>query len=197
MKKTKFNVITLAAMFAALVLFNACQKEDSFVPSPSASGVNSNERVAPVVPSIIEVPSGNSVSFHVYASGVQIYTCTETAAGVFAWVFTAPDATLFANADFNGNGVGTHYAGPTWESISGSKVAAVKLQGVTVDVTAVPWLLLQTVSSQGPGIYDGTTYIQRVNTTGGLAPLTGANASTVGQQARIPYTAEYFFYRAE
>src|SRR6188768_1187022 len=104
MKKSKFNVATIAAMFSAIVLFNACQKNDSLVPSQADSELtsNGNERVAPVVPSIIEVPAGNSISFHTYATGVQIYTCTETSAGVFTWVFTAPEATLFANAGLNG-----------------------------------------------------------------------------------------------
>ena len=38
------------------------------------------------------------------------------------------------------------------------------------------------------------TFIQRVNTTGGIAPA--APGTTVGEEARVPYTAEYFFYRA-
>ncbi|MFI5219724.1 MAG: DUF3455 domain-containing protein [Bacteroidia bacterium] len=198
MKKNKISVFALMALFTAVV-FSACQKNNSIEPATEQTGstVNSGERNGPVVPPILEVPAGNRVSYHVFASGVQIYTCTETSPGVFAWVFTAPEAALYANAGFNGNGVGTHYAGPTWESNSGSKVAGTRLQGVTVDATAIPWLLLGAVSSQGPGIYEGTTYIQRVNTTGGLAPATGANASTVGQQARVPYTAEYYFYCAD
>ena len=39
----------------------------------------------------------------------------------------------------------------------------------------------------------GTTFIQRVNTTGGKAPST--DGAFVGQVARVPYTADYFFYR--
>jgi hypothetical protein len=38
------------------------------------------------------------------------------------------------------------------------------------------------------------THIQRVNTAGGIAPATPG--SIVGQEARIPYTTEYLFYRA-
>jgi hypothetical protein len=39
------------------------------------------------------------------------------------------------------------------------------------------------------------TFIQRVNTIGGTAP---AEAGLfVGDEARVPYTAEYYFYRAE
>jgi hypothetical protein len=34
-----------------------------------------------------------------------------------------------------------------------------------------------------------------VNTTGGKAPL--VDGTRVGQVARVPYTADYFFYRQE
>ena len=38
------------------------------------------------------------------------------------------------------------------------------------------------------------TYIQRVNTVGGLAPAEPGDF--VGQEVEVPYTAEYYFYRA-
>jgi hypothetical protein len=197
MKKSKMNVTTLIAVFTALIVFNACQKNESLIPSssPNPSALNSNVRIAPVVPPVLEVPAGNSVCFQAFATGVQIYVVTLTTAG-YAWVFQAPEANLYANAGLTGL-IGTHYAGTTWESISGSKVAGAKLQAVTVDATAIPWLLLGAVSSQGPGVLEGVTYIQRVNTAGGLAPSTGADASHVGEVARVPYTAEYYFYKAE
>jgi hypothetical protein len=53
-------------------------------------------------------------------------------------------ARLFADAEYHGE-VGIHYAGPTWESHSGGKVIASRLEGCTPDPTAIPWLLLQTV----------------------------------------------------
>jgi hypothetical protein len=41
-----------------------------------------------------------------------------------------------------------------------------------------------------------TTFIQRLNTAGGMAPSTGCTLSTdVGQKALVPYTADYFFYK--
>jgi len=46
-----------------------------------------------------------------------------------------------------------------------------------------------------PGIFEPTTYIQRVNTVGGLAPSTPG--TVVGEEARVPYAAEYFFYRGK
>ena len=63
------------------------------------------------------------------------------------------------------------------------------------DASAIPWLLLVAVSTEGPGVLDGVTYIQRVNTTGGLAPA--VPGTFVGQEADVPYTAEYYFYREE
>ena len=136
----------------------------------------------------IEVPEGNKVASHVYAVGVQIYRWNGT-----AWVFVAPSATLYANADYDGQ-VGTHYVGPTWESNSGSKVVGARAAGCTPDPTAIPWLLLQGLTSEGPGVFHRVTYIQRVNTVGGLAPSTPGSA--LGEEAQVPYTAEYFFYRA-
>ena len=136
----------------------------------------------------VQVPEGNKVAFHTYAIGVQVYRWNGT-----SWAFVEPVARLFANANYQGE-VGIHYAGPTWESNSGSKVVAARVADCSPDSTAIPWLRLQTVSSDGPGIFNSVTYIQRVNTTGGLAPT--APGSSVGAVVEVPYTAEYYFYRA-
>lgn len=42
-----------------------------------------------------------------------------------------------------------------------------------------------------------TTYIQRVNTAAGVAPATGCGAAAdVGNTAFVPYTTDYYFFRA-
>ena len=61
------------------------------------------------------------------------------------------------------------------------------------------WLLLETAGvHEGPtggDLLTQTTFIQRVNTNGGLAPATGcAQLSDVGKKAFVPYTADYFFF---
>jgi len=137
----------------------------------------------------LHVQPGNKVAFHVYALGVQIYRWNGT-----SWVFVAPSARLFADAEYHGE-VGIHDAGPTWESHSGGKVIASRLEGCAPDPTAIPWLLLQMFSTEGPGIFDRVTYIQRVNTAGGLPP-TGPGPF-IGAEEEVPYTAEYYFYRAQ
>jgi len=39
------------------------------------------------------------------------------------------------------------------------------------------------------------TFVQRVKTGGGKAPASGCDAANAGREVRVPYTAEYFFYR--
>jgi hypothetical protein len=40
-----------------------------------------------------------------------------------------------------------------------------------------------------------TSFIQRLNTVGGLAPSTGCDSpSNLGNLAFVPYQADYFFY---
>ena len=136
----------------------------------------------------LQVPAGNEVAFVAFATGVQIYKWTGT-----AWMFVAPAATLFADAGYHGQ-VGTHFAGPTWQSNSGSKVVGMRVEACTPDSNSIPWLKLLAISTQGPGIFDGVTFVQRVNTVGGKAPT--APGINVGDLANVPYTAEYVFYRA-
>jgi uncharacterized protein (TIGR03118 family) len=146
---------------------------------------NGHDNRAPHVPSAIAVPSGNKLHFHGFAQGVQIYTWNGA-----AWSSAVPEATLF---DDDGNVVVIHFAGPAWQGNDGSKVVgALPPKSVTVDTNAIPWLLLGAAHTEGPGIFARTTHIHRVNTSGGRTP--SAAGTVAGQIARVPYTADYFFY---
>ena len=137
----------------------------------------------------LEAGETNKVAMRVFAVGVQIYRWNGT-----AWAFVAPVAVLYANEDHDGE-VGIHYAGPTWESQSGSKVVGLRIAGCTPNPTAIPWLRLKAIFNNGPGILERVTFIQRVNTVGGIAPA--SPGTSIGQEAQVPYTAEYVFYRAK
>jgi uncharacterized protein DUF3455 len=67
---------------------------------------------------------------------------------------------------------------------------------VTVDATAIPWLLLKASSNTGKGTMSKVTYVQRVATTAGLAPTTGCDAEHVAALVDVAYTASYYFYEA-
>lgn len=176
---------TIKSIIRLLVLFSVT----AFAIQPtSAVTTFDNGPELPLECGSIAVPEGNKLAFHVYAKGVQVYRWN----GV-AWDFVAPVASLFAEQNFHGE-VGIHYVGPHWESKSGSKVKAARVPGTgcTPDSSAIPWLLLQATENSGPGIFARTTYVQRTNTTGGLAP---SEPGLLNELREVPYTAEYYFYR--
>jgi uncharacterized protein DUF3455 len=140
----------------------------------------------------IAVEAGNKLAFHAYAKGVQVYSWNSTTS---TWDFVEPRADLFAEDSFHGE-VGDHFRGPNWQSKSGSRVRAAAIPGKTCtpDPSAIAWLLLEAKETTSGGIFRSITFIQRVNTTGGLRPT---DPGTPGEIREIEYTAEYYFYRAE
>jgi len=107
----------------------------------------------------------------------------------------APEATLYAEENYFGE-VGNHGMGPHWTSKSGSRVKASRVPntGCRPDPTAIEWLKLQMTETSGSGIFSKVSFIQRTNTTGGLAPT---EPGALNEIREVPYTAEYYFYRAE
>ena len=61
---------------------------------------------------------------------------------------------------------------------------------------AIQWLLLRAKSHLGSGALSPVAYIRRADTTGGLAPSTGCDASHLSEQARMRYSATYQFFSA-
>jgi hypothetical protein len=188
----------------------------ALVISASSASAQSTEQVAAVVvpaqlPLELRVPAGNRIAFVGHAVGTQNYVCLPAESGVKYVLFT-PQATL---ASDDGRQIATHYFSPnpldgtiraTWERSRDTSTVWGKVIGTTTDSdfvaqNAIAWLLIQPVAVQG-GIAGGedltaTTFVQRLNTSGGLAPSSGcASMEDVGQQAFVPYTADYVFYEA-
>lgn len=161
---------------------------------PLAQVADAKPRV-PDVPRDIRVPAGHKLFLSGHAVGVQIYACNATPDG-FAWGLVAPRATLY---DHKGKRIMKHYGGPTWEARDGSTVVGARVAQASVDPTAIPWLLLRATSTSEGRHGDDlakTAYIQRIATTGGLAPAAAdCNAQAVGRQVEVPYTADYHFWK--
>jgi len=148
----------------------------------------------PQVPDGLKAPEGQVVLLKAQGHGVQIYTCKASAndPNSFAWSFKAPEADLI---DEQGNNIGRHYAGPTWEAGDGSKVTGVVLQKAEApQAGAIPWLLLKAKSHEGSGTFGRALYIQRVDTVGGVAPVTGCDQAHLNKEVRVDYRADYYFY---
>src|SRR5262245_16677876 len=163
--------------------------------------------VPPPVPPGIEVAAGHKAFLEGHAVGTQNYICLLS-----GWTLFGPQATLFGD---NERQIITHFLSPnpveggmpraTWQdSRDTSAVWAVRVAASSdsafVQAGAIPWFRLQVVGAdEGPSGGDkltATTYIQRLNTSGGTAPPTGCSGpDDVGKTALVPYTADYFFYK--
>ena len=173
-----------------------------------AQPARAEEVTPPPVPVNLQVPPGNTVYFVGHAVGTQNYICLPTGTGFKFTLFT-PQATLFNNREKQ---LSTHYFSPnpleggkiraTWQARDTSTVWGQVEESSSdpnfVQSGAIAWLRIKVVGAQGPARGDTliqTTFIQRLNTSGGLAPSVGCNsAADVGKQAFVPYTANYFFY---
>jgi hypothetical protein len=167
------------------------------------------------VPPNLEVPSGHKPFLVGFAAGTQNYVCLPTSSTTtpFAWTFAGPQATLFGD---EGEQSTTHFLSPnpdeggtaraTWQhSRDTSAVWGQAIESSTdstfVEPGAIAWLLLRVVGSEaGPNggrRLSEATYIQRVHTSGGVAPATGCSeAGNVGARVFVPYTTDYYFYKA-
>ena len=145
------------------------------------------------VPRQLQPPAGERVLLQVHAKGDQIYTC-EGDGSQFTWRLKAPEAKLF---DKDGKPFGKHLAGPSWEANDGSRVTGKAVASASLDPDSIPWLLVNIISHDGSGVLSPATNIQRLNTKGGKAPASGCDASRVGQEVRVPYSADYLFYASK
>jgi len=178
---------SLLVLLVAGCLFSVgCSTTDVWpVRAPQSVAWN----VDPTIPAVVRAPAGHVLLGHAIGKGTQIYTCQADATGHNAWVHSGVEADLL---DDDGNVIGRHTSGPTWEFNHGGSVTGQRLVAVP-QTKAAPWLLLKATDHSGSGTLGRTEYIQRVHTTGGLPPAT-CDGSDTGKQIRVAYTADYYFY---
>ncbi len=177
-------LIAVAAV-ALTTLLSAC----------STMAPMSTSMATPQAPAAVTVPAGNKVAMMAVGAGDLNYECRAKAdmPGAFAWVFTGPDALLL---DKNKATVGKYYGGPTWESNDGSKVGGKQLAVAPGVAGAIPLQLVQANLAVGSGAMTGVTYIQRLNTIGGVAPADVCSQAVMGSKKLVKYQADYYFYKA-
>jgi len=144
--------------------------------------------------------------------GTQNYVCQPPSSlGHVVWTLFTPQATLFSD---QADQLITHFFSPnpvegvtvrvTWQDSRDTSTVWARAIASVADPNAsgaVARLLLQAVGTKlgptGGNTLSRTTFIQPVNTVGGSAPATGCDVPTdAGHKAFVPYTADYFFYKA-
>jgi hypothetical protein len=143
------------------------------------------------MPEQLRPPANEQLLLQVHANGDQVYVCKSEAAQ-FNWTLKAPDAQL---VDEKGKSFGRHFAGPSWEANDGSRVVGKAVaNSPSPDANSIPWLLITVVGHDGSGVLSRVTTVQRLNTNGGKAPISGCDASHLNQEVRASYSADYRFY---
>jgi hypothetical protein len=207
-----FPAWRLPSAMAALALA-ACAAGPS---APSAPGRPAEPAVAPAAPAAAPVPSAPPPPaleaparpslglfsqirapgevepvLELAATGVQIFRCESDPKQGVHWQFRLPEAEL---RDARGQVVVHHGANYSFEHIDGSRlIGTIVGNDAAPGDNAVRWLLLRT-QFYGQGELDKVTYVQRVDTSGGMPPPQ-CSAEQVNQILRVPFSAKFIFYR--
>ena len=132
----------------------------------------------------------------VHATGTQNYTCQADG----SWLFSDPVADLYEPAK-EPKASGRHYLNfasgrPVWEFKDGSTVEAARKVTVPGGSGNIASLLLEAVVTTAGSDGDRltrTTWVQRLNSSGGVAP---AGACAPGDTIAVAYSTDYVFWTA-
>jgi len=183
--RSRVRALSVAGMAAVVAAVGAV----TFNANAATTAQDTRSVSIPVIAEIIKPPAGSRpVGAYVVVKGTQNYTCV-VAAGAATGAYTGasvPEAQLIGTG-----GRVHHFGGPSWQSLrDGSLVTATKKQS-NPRTGAVPELLLQITSHTGTGVLSKADWINRLYTTGGVAPT---GSCTSGQTVQVPYGAVYVFW---
>src|SRR6266404_3918382 len=202
--RTTRRILPIACATALAVAFTVS------LPQPA----HADQFKPPRVPSNIQVPAGNTAFLEGHGVGTQNYVCAPSASSSsgFAYVLFSPNPfevntnpAVVADGTIRVTWRHSRDTSTVWgrvrprdPSIPGD-LGDSSSDPAFVAKGAIAWLKVTVVGAQdgptGGDTLTKTTFIQRVNTSKGVAPSTGcASFSDVGNQAFAPYTADYIFY---
>ncbi|MFI1990719.1 DUF3455 domain-containing protein [Actinoplanes sp. NPDC020271] len=176
--------LVAAGVTVGAVTFNASAAETTVATSAAASNTNAVAPVVNAIPEAIRPPAGSRpVGAYVVTTGTQNYTCAAT--GTYPTTST-PEAQLLGTG-----GRIHHFAGPTWQSVRDNSLVTAKKAKESARTGTIAELLLEVTSHSGKGVLSKADWINRLYTSGGVAPTTPC---TPGQTVQVPYQALYVFW---
>lgn len=157
--------------------------------APPLPKVYSQDRL----PQAVMVPAGHQVVLETRATGILNYECKPTATGPYGWVLVSPQANLL---DRTGKDV-VAYSGPpaTWKHIDGSSIVGTQVAVASNGEFTLPLQLARAEPSMGTGALQNISFIQRINTKGGVEKAKPCAAVNTGEKLTLPYQADYIFWR--
>lgn len=183
------RITPISCAAALTLLLSAC---GSMMPAPMDKPMATVDNAA--LPEPVRVPAGEMQKMWTVGSGEITYECRDKkdAAGQYEWAFAGPVATL---KDASGKAVGKYYGPPTtWEAMDGSKVGGKQVAVAPNQPGSISLQLVKAEPAVGSGAMQGVTYIQRLKTMGGVAPVAPCAMANKGEKKQVTYQAEYVFY---
>ena len=147
------------------------------------------------LPALIQVAAGNKLVLEAQAEGTITYECRKEKDPLTAykWAMVSPQAVL---KNSEGKEIG-HYSGPParWTLNDDSFVTGSQVAVSPNGNKNIPLQLVKADMSGGLGELTAITYIQRVNTKGGVAPKSKCSENNEGEKAQVDYSARYRFWK--
>jgi len=172
-------VVGAAVVAMTVVSAVACGRPASASQAPQAQPAAADNVT---VPAALAVPAGQQLVATLNVDqGSQVYTCTGG-----AWTLKEPAAVLKSGTEEF-----LHTAGPQWISTNDGSAVTGATSATMAAPGAIPQLLLKATAHRGDGLLGSVSYIQRLDTHGGVAPAGTCNA---GAQQAVGYSAQYRFY---
>ncbi|MEU4423483.1 DUF3455 domain-containing protein [Actinoplanes sp. NPDC024001] len=187
----------LAVAVPAGVSFAGTDREPAESRPAQAGAAQADTTAAgasPKVPKSLAPPAGNVLHAVLKARGVQVYACREG-----AWSLLEPAASLTGVTLHPVKKVtALHFRGPSWQSDQDGSLVEGSPEGVLREPSdhpdSIPQLRITARTTRGDGVFGKVTYIQRLDTVGGVAP---AGACAANATTAVPYRAVYRFFTAK
>ncbi|MFI2711287.1 DUF3455 domain-containing protein [Micromonospora sp. NPDC018662] len=183
--RSRARALSAVGVAGVLAATGASTRPASAAEAPAPAAVGAHRLHVPRIAPAIRPPAGSRpVGAYVVTSGTQTYTC---AGGVFTGA-SVPEAELIGTG-----GRVHHFKGPSWQSERDGSLITAKKTAESPRPGTIPELLLTVDSHAGAGILDHVAYVNRLLTSGGVAP---SGACAYGTTAAVPYGAVYVFWSA-
>jgi len=185
--RSRRRVVIVTGMATVMAAIGAVSYQASAaeVAAPAAQGSDARAVSIPLIPTAIQPPEGSRpIGAYVVQTGTQNYTCGDTK----TYGSSTPEAELIGTG-----GRVHHFGGPSWQSERDGSLVKASKTADSPRAGTIPELLLTVTSHSGHGIMDRADFINRLYTSGGVAP---AAPCTPGTVASVPYTAVYVFWDA-
>ncbi len=162
------NYLRLALASVAFLALAGCSTISKYMPSSMQPMMEKfKEPAQPSIPAKL-VPKEGQPFLTLKGEGAQVFRCTKDSKGTY-YKAERPEVNLF-NSD--GEQVG-QLSGPmsSFAAMDGSNIVSARIVAYSTaadPTTDMVWALMKAYSDPGEGTFNDVTYIQRLNTHGGL-----------------------------